>query len=64
MITKEKEAELLRLYHGEKWPIGTIAGQLGLHHTTVHISSARGGTPRRRAPSDRSSRSLPGTDAQ
>ncbi|WP_437324959.1 hypothetical protein [Sorangium sp. So ce381] len=35
MIAKEKEAEVLRLYHGEKWPVGTIAAQLGLHHTTV-----------------------------
>lgn len=34
-IPKETEAEIVRLYHGEKWPIGTIAGQLGLHHTTV-----------------------------
>lgn len=35
MIPKESEAEIIRLYHGEKWPIGTIADQLGLHHTTV-----------------------------
>src|SRR5262245_54756262 len=35
MIPKEKEAEILRLHHGEKWPIGTIAAQLGVHHTTV-----------------------------
>jgi transposase len=35
MISKETEAEIIRLFHGEKWPIGTIAGQLGLHHTTV-----------------------------
>jgi hypothetical protein len=35
MIPKEAEAEIVRLYHGEKWPIGTIAAQLGLHHTTV-----------------------------
>lgn len=35
MIPKETEAEILRLYHAEKWPLGTIAGQLGLHHTTV-----------------------------
>jgi len=35
VISKETEAEIVRLYHGEKWPIGTIAGQLGLHHTTV-----------------------------
>lgn len=35
MIAKETEAEIRRLYHGEKWPIGTIATQLGVHHTTV-----------------------------
>ncbi len=35
MISKETEAEIVRLFHGEKWPIGTIATQLGLHHTTV-----------------------------
>src|SRR5882724_2261688 len=35
MISKESEAEVMRLYHAEKWPIGTIATQLGLHHTTV-----------------------------
>lgn len=35
MISKETEAEIVRLYHGEKWPIGTIARQLALHHTTV-----------------------------
>jgi transposase len=35
MIAKETEAEILRLYHNEKWRIGTIATQLGVHHTTV-----------------------------
>src|SRR5882724_10777901 len=35
MIPKELEAEIVRLYHGEKWPIGTIANQLGVHRTTV-----------------------------
>lgn len=35
MITLLIEAEILRLYHAEKWPIGTIATQLGVHHTTV-----------------------------
>ncbi len=35
MISKEREAEILRLYHAEKWPVGTIARQLILHHTTV-----------------------------
>jgi transposase len=35
MIPKETEAEVVRLFHGERWPIGTIARQLHLHHTTV-----------------------------
>jgi len=35
MIPKDTEAEIVRLYHGEKWPVGTIASQLGVHHTTV-----------------------------
>jgi IS30 family transposase len=35
MIPKETEAEILRLYHAEKWRVGTIAEQLGLHHATV-----------------------------
>ena len=35
VIPKETEAEIVRLYHGAKWPTGTIAGQLGIHHTTV-----------------------------
>jgi transposase len=35
MISKQREAEILRLYHAEKWRIGTIATQLGVHHTTV-----------------------------
>ncbi len=33
MISQEQEAEFLRLYHAEKWRVGTI--QLGIHHTTV-----------------------------
>ena len=35
MIAKETESEILRLFHAEKWRVGTIAEQLGLHHTTV-----------------------------
>lgn len=35
MIDKEKEAEILRLYHAEHWRVGTIAAELGLHHTVV-----------------------------
>ena len=35
MIGKEREAEILRLHYAESWRIGTIAGQLGVHHETV-----------------------------
>ena len=35
MIAKETEADILRLFHAEKWLVGTIADQLGVHHTTV-----------------------------
>lgn len=35
MISDERQAEILRLFHAEKWKVGTIATQLGVHHTTV-----------------------------
>ena len=35
MIPRALEAEILRLYHSEHWPIGTIARQLRVHHCTV-----------------------------
>ncbi|HWL86987.1 MAG TPA: IS21 family transposase, partial [Polyangiaceae bacterium] len=35
MIGKEREAEILRLFHVEKWKVGTIASELGHHHSTV-----------------------------
>ena len=35
MITPEQEAEILRLFHVERWPPGTIARQLGVHHSAV-----------------------------
>jgi len=35
MIEPKLRAEILRLYHAERWPVGTIASQLGVHHTTV-----------------------------
>jgi transposase len=43
MITLEQRAEILRLYHAERWPVGTIAVQLGLHHTTVQRALAEAG---------------------
>lgn len=35
MIPKEVEQKILLLYHAEKWKVGTIARQLGVHHDTV-----------------------------
>jgi len=35
VIEPKLRAEILRLYHAERWPVGTIASQLGVHHTTV-----------------------------
>ena len=34
-VGKERTADILRLHHAEKWPVGTIARQLGIHHGTV-----------------------------
>lgn len=45
MIAPAREAEVLRLYHAEKWPIGTIAAQLGLHHSTVRRVLSQAGVP-------------------
>jgi len=35
MIGKDTEAEILRLYHTEAWPVGTIAAQLSVHEDVV-----------------------------
>jgi transposase len=34
-VSRETEAEILRLYHAEKWPVNTIAAQLHVHHSVV-----------------------------
>lgn len=34
-ITAEIEAEIVRLHSAERWPIGTIARQLEIHHSVV-----------------------------
>ena len=45
MIPKELEARILRLFHVEKWPVGSIAGQLGVHYSTVRRVLAQAGVP-------------------
>ena len=46
MITPERAAEILRLLHAEKWKPGTIARQLGVHHSTVRRVLAQAAKPR------------------
>jgi transposase len=52
MIRPELEVEILRLYHVEKWRVNTIAGKLGIHHSTVTrvIHQDRNPRPRKRRP--------------
>lgn len=34
-VSKECESEILRLVQAEKWPEGTVAAELGVHHDVV-----------------------------
>lgn len=45
-VSQELEAQILRLYHAERWPPGTICRQLGVHHDTVQRVLAQHGVPR------------------
>lgn len=45
-IPPELEAQILRYYHAEKWRIGTIATQLGVHYDTVSRVLAQAGLPK------------------
>src|SRR6185437_8716265 len=45
MISRELEAEILRLYHAEHWPVGTVAQQLHVHHSTVRRVLTQAGIP-------------------
>ena len=47
IIAHELEAKILRYHHAEKWRIGTIATQLGVHRTTVQRVLAQAGLPAR-----------------
>jgi transposase len=43
MISTELEAHILRLFHAERWPAGTIAREVGVHHSTVRRVLAQAG---------------------
>jgi hypothetical protein len=44
-VTDAEKAKILQLHHAEKWPIGTIAQQLGRHHETIERVPAQSGLP-------------------
>lgn len=53
VIDKQTEAEIIRLFHAEGWRQGTIARQLGVHHSTVSRVLSKNAllpTPRRAPP--------------
>jgi transposase len=50
MIPAELAAKIVRLYHVEKWRIGTIARQLHVHHRTVERVLRQEGLPRPQRP--------------
>ncbi len=54
MIPKDIEAQIIRLHRVEKWPVGTIAKQLGVHHETVRRVLRDDGIPDRALPRRRS----------
>ncbi|MBA1445472.1 MAG: IS21 family transposase [Gammaproteobacteria bacterium] len=45
-ISKEKEAQILRYHHVEKWRVGTISQQLGIHHNTINRVLSQAGMPK------------------
>ncbi len=45
-IPKELENKILRYHFVEHWPVGTIAVQLGVHHTTVDRVLSQAGLPK------------------
>ena len=49
-IPAELEAKILRYFHVEQWPVGTIARQLGIHHGTVDRVLSQAGLPKLERP--------------
>jgi transposase len=49
-ISKEQQAQILRYHHVEKWRVGTIARQLGVHHATVDRVLSQAGLPKAERP--------------
>lgn len=54
MIPAELAAKIRRLFHAERWPVGTIARQCGVHHQTVRRALLADGVPLAALPTRRS----------
>ncbi len=46
-ISDEVRAKILRYHHVEKWRVGTISQQLGVHHTTIKRVLAQTGVEKK-----------------
>lgn len=44
-LSPEQQASILRYFHVERWRVGTIARQLGLHRDTIHRVLRQAGIP-------------------
>lgn len=45
-ISEELKTKILRYYYVEKWRVGTISSQLGVHHTTIKKVLSETGVPK------------------
>jgi len=45
-LSEQQRADILRLHLVEKWPVGTIATQLGIHHFSVERIISQAGMPK------------------
>ena len=45
-IVPDLTAQILRYHHAERWPVGTISSQLGVHRETViRVLTQAGASP-------------------
>jgi len=51
MISADLESRIRRHFHADRWPIATIAAQLGLHHSAVRRVLRQDGVPAKAFPS-------------
>ena len=45
-LNEQQRADILRLHLVELWPVGTVASQLGIHHSTVERIISQAGMPK------------------